>query len=239
VGLAQNWATANGCANGNESTQFVGTWEGYIQGSAISDESSTIRLTIVGANSNSLCGTVTFGTHSAPVTLPPVTDPLAAYPPASIASLYYGEGPTAPILGVAYTMQDGTFLGQRATFHVDNTEVMVGWCLAQTSYPTNGCSDFRCDPLGAVDAATDWRRGVCKGSVCECNVDHCTASHSFTNLFDLTFSDDQVLGTLNAQKVVTFNRVGCAKSGGACQTNSDCCGQLCVASGADGGSVCK
>lgn len=234
------WALADGCVTGNESTQFFGTWEGNVQGAAIGDEASTIRLTILGANSKGLCGTVTFGIHTAPVTLPAVTDPLAAYPPASIApSYYYGEAPSTPILGVAYTMQDGTFLGQRATFHVDGAEVMLEWCSLQTAYPINGCSEFGCDPLGAITAGTDWRRSVCKGPICECNVDHCSASHSYSNLFDLTFSNDQALGTLNAQKVVTFNRVGCAKSGETCETNSDCCGQLCAATNADGGTVCK
>jgi hypothetical protein len=58
------------------------------------------------------------GTHTAPVTLPPVTDPSGIYPPNSIypssevMSYRYG-----PILGFAYAIQNGKIEGQRATFN--------------------------------------------------------------------------------------------------------------------------
>jgi len=252
------WDVADGCVTGNELAQFVGTWEGYIHGTAIGDEASTIRLKILGANSNGLCGTVTFGIDTAPVTLPPVTDPAAVYPPESIAPSYSTAG-SAPILGLAYTMQGGQVLGQRATFQLAYSEVFKDWCSVQTSYPASAnCLMFTCEPGDEHVASssspsysyystnpdlkfydTMSRMMMCKGpGICECNVAQCAAVNKYNTLFDLTFNNDQALGTLGAQ-VVTFDRAGCAKSGGACQSNSDCCDQLCVASGADVGTVCK
>ncbi len=118
------WSTPDGCVTGNESAQFVGVWEGYIQGTSIGDESSTFRLNILGANSSGLCGTVTVGTHTAPVTLPPVTDPNGPYPPNSILpSTLAMNNEYEPILGLAYTIQDGRIDGQHATFSFAYKEV--------------------------------------------------------------------------------------------------------------------
>jgi hypothetical protein len=241
------WATADGCLTGNESAEIVGTWEGTIQGAA-DNEASTMRLQILGANSNGLCGTVTFGIHTAAVTLPPVTDPSTEYPPDMLGPSNYPlpNVYSQPILGLPYAMQNGTILGERATFQIGYKEVFKEWCEVQKSYPMwADCTVFSCEPGNGRSTSeptysyyteqpnvrfydTIERMTMCKGSViCQCNVEHCIANRDGLLLFDLTFDGDQAIGSFNGQDVVQFARVTCIASGASCSSDNDCCSGVC------------
>lgn len=220
------WSAPNSCVTGNENSLFVGTWEGYIQGSPIGDEASSLRLNIMGANSSGLCGTVTMGTTTAPVTLPPATDPTAWYPP-NIPQQELTSRPLGPVLGFAYTIQNGQVAGQRTTFEVSYTEIMKSWCEIQTSYPqVSAGSAYGCLPaangtsgMGTDQCAISLIDGgqqtvacsqawfcISRGrGTCACDAAACTAALDGT-LFDLLFNGNQAMGTFGADTVV-FNRV--------------------------------
>ncbi len=143
-----DWPTPDGCVVGNEMASLVGVWEGYYQGTSIGDEKSTFRLTIIGANAQKgLCGTISFGTHTAAVAFPPpATDPAADYPPNSAA---YNVDPALGMvyitLGLPYTVLDGKVDGQRVTFGYSVMEIFKSWCALQTPYPADSsCYNFLC-----------------------------------------------------------------------------------------------
>ncbi|GEM_PF-1752489 len=255
------WATANGCITDNENSQFVGLWEGYIQGTPIGDEASSIRLNILGANPNGLCGTVTFGLHTAPVTLPPATDATGVYPPESIAPTNCvrpgNYHPLDHLLGFAYTIQNGKIDERRTTFAISYTELYKSWCPLQTSYPTNQPSGYNCLPNtgsssssgkcyiatsdGGLQEVTCTQMCLCTATlnVCACDPHGCVAAlNTSETLFDLLFNGNQAMGTFGSSSVV-FNRVDpCRASGEPCEFASQCCTQACEAS--DGGDpVCE
>lgn len=253
------WATADGCVIGTENAQFIGTWEGYIQGTPIGDEPSSLRLNIVGANSRGLCGTVTVGTHTAPVTIPPATTATDVYPPGATISPNCRRGPAPPldpILGLAYTIQDGKSDGQRATFAISYTEVYRSWCSLQTSYPNDLLTGYACLPNtgGYVDSEGNcyigngsWQQESCMQfclcaptvNICACGPQGCTANPDTSDhLFDLLFNGNQAMGMFGSSNVV-FNRVAaCLASGSPCQIDGECCTQSCAANG-DAGFACK
>jgi hypothetical protein len=222
------WGTPDGCVTGNESAQFVGVWEGYIQGSSIGDESNTVRLNILGANANGLCGTITFGTHTAQVTLPPVTDSTGIYPPDSIypTSKLMSDSWLERILGLPYTIQHGQIADQRATFEMSLRETYISWCSLQNIYqPVAGRSTFfLCAPGGASPYSDDPTAQCSSGTdnlgqshsvscaqyqlcairyVCECNSIQCTARYLSDLHVDIAFASDQATGTLNLHRVYT------------------------------------
>ena len=202
------WSAPDACVIGNESPALVGTWEGYFQGTSIGDEASTFRLNILGANpTKGLCGTITFGTHTTPVTLPPATDPAAEYPPADMYQVPEGSlGGLRPMLGLPYTILDGKYDGQRVTFAYTATETIKSWCEIQTSYPNgSSCSQFHCrDVIPGVTGAGTCYLGqptacivppACFYDACLCNASRCTANRDYVNAkFDLVFNGDEVTG---------------------------------------------
>jgi hypothetical protein len=207
---------------------LVGVWEGYFQGSQIGAEKSTFRLNILGANdTHGLCGTLTYGTHTAPVTIPPATDPTVLYPPQN----YYPQsgqitGPIGTILGVAQTILNGNIDGQRVTFEVSPYEIYKSWCALQTPYEDEQtCGKYWCLPNEAggqsspgtcyeVDPATNQNHNVpcdqfflCNSfRVCDCDASGCTATQNNLSQFDLIFSADQATGVASGQNVI-LNRV--------------------------------
>lgn len=227
------WPTEDACADGPQQTQFIGQWEGYVQGTAIDDEWNTFRLNITGANDTRVCGTLTFGTHTAPVTLPPVTDPNEMFPPASVRSAQRNFGVlNGPYLGVPYTFQNGQRDGQRITFQYTISEVFVQWCSMQSAYAfRNACSEFQCVPGGysftgggdspgatcQTQVSQDgppidvpcWKLELCEGGmnpVCICNASRCVAQVQLSELFDLTFKGDEATGVTGSSTVL-FHRV--------------------------------
>jgi hypothetical protein len=212
---------------GNENPLFVGTWEGYVQGSPIGDEKSSLRLNILGANSNGLCGTLTVGTHTEPVTFPAATDPTAWYPP-TFSPDELRSGSFGPILGYVYTVLSGEIAGQRTTFDVSYREIFNTWCELQTSYAKNlAYPEYGCLPANSggylsndpadqcyislmsgerqyVPCAQGW---LCRdmNSVCSCTSAGCTAASGGLR-FDLLFNGNQAAGTFGSDNVV-FNRI--------------------------------
>jgi hypothetical protein len=215
----------------------------------------------MGANSSGLCGTVTIGTHTTPVTLPPATDAAAVYPPPSIAPTNcYRPGNNHPldhILGLAYTILDGKTDAQRATFAISYTELYKSWCPLQTSYPSDLPPGYDCLPStgnstnngkcyitafnGDLQEVSCTQMCLCTTlDICACNSLRCVAKPDTSEtLFDLLFNGDQAMGTFGSSNVV-FNRVArsCVASGQACNADADCCSQLCVMNG-DGGAACQ
>ena len=157
------WPSPDACVVGSEMTMFVGVWEGYVQGSSIGDEASTFRINILGANSaNGLCGTVTYGIHTAAVTIPQATDPTVR--PALVPSNGTQPNPSmVPILGLSYTIRDGKVDGQRATFRVDLYEIFKSWCALQTPYATDqACDQYNCTPNWSGTATQEGSSEVCQ-----------------------------------------------------------------------------
>lgn len=143
------WPSNDDCTTGTQQPQFLGLWDGYVQGTAIDDQLSTFLLNITAANETRVCGTLTFGDRTVAVTLPAATDRDAAYPPASVAATA-NDQIHGPFLGVAYTLQNGQRNGPRVTFKFAASEVFKQWCSLQTPYEymyTQGvtpCSDYHC-----------------------------------------------------------------------------------------------
>jgi len=209
-----DWTTPNACVVGSEITSIVGLWEGYYQG--LSGEVNTFRLNIVGANlANGICGTITFGSHTAPVAYPPpATDPTAVYPPAGFSpDIDVINGKIGPILGLPYTILDGKIEGQRVTFGYSVNEILRSWCPLQTSYAQDdSCNWFGCLPNGtttlpANPAGCTITIGgqtksyscaqvmICRMTEsCTCDATHCVASHFDSGSFDLVFADGGATG---------------------------------------------
>jgi hypothetical protein len=220
------WLAPDACVTGNENAAIVGEWVGYYQGTSIDDESSTFRLKILGANATKgVCGTLTFGAHTAAIAMPVATNPATVPAETALGSV---------MLGAPYTLLDGALDGQRVTFSYSQPEVYKSWCELQTSYPTdNSCTRFQC--LSSSSSIERESAGVCyltnqdgsnkhsysclgidicvmySASGCVCNATGCTAVMSGSGvLFDLTFTGDQATGVSTAatgNRTVIFNRV--------------------------------
>ena len=222
-----DWTSPNACVVGSEITSIVGLWDGYYQGQ--SGEENTFRLDIVGANlTNGICGTITFGTHTAPVAYPPpATDPTAVYPPAGFSSSVRAmNGMMTPILGLPYTILNGRIDGQRVSFGFSVNEILKSWCALQTSYAwDDSCTWFGCLPNGSIVGSTD-PAGTCTIATagqkktyscaqtmmcnmsprCSCDATHCVATSSTGSTFDLIFADGGATGVGNGSNVI-LNRV--------------------------------
>ncbi|MGC4116840.1 MAG: hypothetical protein QM765_20220 [Myxococcales bacterium] len=218
-------AAANACVTGDESPLFVGRWEGYYMGSEIGDEFSTVRLDIVGANATGLCGTLTFGIHTAPVTLPPATDPTSDYPD---QSLLQNGWDAAPILGLPYTILGGKIDGHRTTFHANAHEIYRSWCEIQTSYrlapndnrytclPSLGAAGWTTTPSGErscflTNSETNQNQTVACSQLdhcnmentCLCNSSGCTANDTQWNWrFDIVVNGDSAFGVFDSINLV-------------------------------------
>lgn len=124
------WLAPDACVTGNENAAIVGEWVGYYQGTSIDDESSTFRLKILGANATKgVCGTLTFGAHTAAIAMPVATDPAIA--PAGTPLATNAGAPSAVnslMLGVPYTLINGAMDGQRVTFQFSEAEIYRSWC---------------------------------------------------------------------------------------------------------------
>ncbi len=225
-----NYAAPDACVTGNELSAFVGQWDGYYQGSGMSDDNSTFHLNILGANAtNGLCGTITYGVHPTPVTLPAATDPTADYPPAALNLGTSVNRPSSmPLMGVAYTLVNGRIDGQRIRFDVNTFEVFKSWCEIQSSYPADdSCLHFMCAPNMASRGSTDGSgpcylidpntqqeypyncnqlNGCSAMDVCDCDAKHCTAGSMVTIPFDLLVSGDQATGKGSSYDVI-LNRL--------------------------------
>jgi len=225
------WPSNDDCTTGTQQSQFLGQWDGYVQGTSISDQFSTFLLNITAANETRVCGTLTFGDSAPLVTLPPVTDPNDVYPPAAIRA--QSRTIQGPFLGVPYMLINGQRNNQRMTFNIALSEVFKEWCSMQPAYGfRNGCSEFQCVPAGnsfsppGPDAlATDichtqvtadsppievpcGRLALCSAfnPFCVCNASHCVAKVSDWNSFDLTISGDTASGAYGSGTVL-FHRV--------------------------------
>ena len=225
------WPSNDDCTSGTQQPQFLGQWDGYIQGTSISDQFSTFLLNITAANETRVCGTLTFGDRAPLVTLPPVTDPNDVYPPATIRS--QSRTIQGPFLGVPYTLINGQRNNQRMTFNVALSEVFKEWCSMQRVYGfRNGCSEFQCVPAGnmfsmpapdtlaTADCQTQvtengpimtvpcGRLALCSAMnpFCVCNASQCVAKVSDGNSFDLTISGDTASG-VDGSGAVLFHRV--------------------------------
>jgi hypothetical protein len=224
--MLPDWPTPNSCVVGSEITSIVGQWEGYFQG--LLGEPNTFRLDIMGANSTKgLCGTITFGSHTAPVAYPPpATDPTAVYPPdgfsANVDVMYGNMG---PILGLPYTILDGKVDGQRVTFTYNVNEIAKSWCVLQTPYAwDDSCTHFGCLPNGngtgpgnpagcTITIGGQTKSYSCAQfmmcdahPMCDCDATHCVAGGLRVSSFDLVFSGGGVTGLGNGMNVI-LNRV--------------------------------
>jgi hypothetical protein len=225
------WPPNDDCTTGTQQPQFLGQWDGYIQGTSISDQFSTFLLNITAANETRVCGTLTFGDRAPLVTLPPVTDPNNVYPPATIRA--QSRTIQGPFLGVPYTLISGQRNNQRMTFDVALSEVFKEWCSLQSPYGfRNGCSEFQCVPAGysfslrgpdalaTADCQTQvtengpmitvpcGRLMLCSAMnpFCVCNASHCVAKVSDSDSFDLTISGDTASGVYGSSTVL-FHRL--------------------------------
>ncbi|HEY3451298.1 MAG TPA: hypothetical protein VGK67_33375 [Myxococcales bacterium] len=236
-GTMPSWPASDACATASESSIFGGAWEGYFQGSEIGDERSTFRLDITGADeAHGLCGTLTFGTHTAAVAIPPATDPTAIYPDRS----FYPPGPLGRpvevILGLPYTLLGGKIDGHRTTFGASTNEVYKSWCALQTPYNgspgapdrwdclPNWASETSMGPSGEwtscflINPDTHQKQSVpcfqwmmCCGylDVCACDSARCTARDENNGTrwhFDLVFNGEFASGVA-ADRNVLLSRV--------------------------------
>ena len=222
------WLAPDACVTGNENAAIVGEWVGYYQGTSIDDESSTFRLKILGANATKgVCGTLTFGAHTAAIVMPVATDPATVPAETALGSV---------LLGAPYTLLDGAVDGQRVTFSYSQPEVYKSWCELQTSYPVDSsCTRFQCLSASGNYEIVSEPTGVCyvanqdgsnkryysclsidvclkfAASGCVCAATGCTAVMSGSGaLFDLTFTGDQATGVssgVTGDRNVIFNRV--------------------------------
>jgi hypothetical protein len=218
------------CVTGNEQAALVGKWDGYYQGTGLSDEYATFHLNIMGANADKgLCGTIMFGTQTVPITIPPATDPTVNYPP---AALNLGTNPinpsSLPTPAFLYTILNGRIDGQRVRFNYSIDEIFNSWCALQTSYArTEDCTDFGCLPNWPAQGSTDpsgscflidptnqmhqyscVQMGGCSlNTICDCDKTHCVGRGNLGSAsFDLVFNGDQATGA-GAGGTTILNRV--------------------------------
>ena len=198
------WPSRTACAGTND-LPLVGSWRGYIENQPPPwDE---ISLTIEGANSSGLCGSIKFGNDEAP---PPATDPNLDYPPGAHSAEL---GATLSIPGSALTLLDGTTDGTRVRFRVAQAEAYESWCRLQTPYGSQGGTVCGCLPLGTatngagsctvsngsttltVDCGKARLCGATAPGACVCNSSVCAATRASSIGFDLRFTGDTAEGS--------------------------------------------
>lgn len=228
------WPTADGCVIGTGIAQFAGTWEGYYQGSSVSDEASTFRLQLGANAAQAQCGTITFGVHHAPTTLAPATSASEWYPSPDVYPIRISTTPNfTSILGLAYTLLEIKSDGQRVDVSYSLTEMLKSWCALQPSYPAGTAGQYNCC-LGTCAAMTidsttctvtkcpsGSDRPVpcnvlmyCSFAGCVCNECGCAAAPTVAgNTFHLTFDGDNVTGTDDAARTIIMQRISAADAG--------------------------
>lgn len=215
------WPSTTACA-GTSDLPVVGEWHGYVENAiAPWDE---IFLSIKGANSDGVCGTITIGNATPPA---PATDPNLVYPPGTWERVTL-------IPGYTLTLLDGTVDGARLRFQVSPPEAYQSWCALQTSYVAklgaNGCGcvpgyvngilagDNLCPVVDTVAGYTEKfncdQASMCgsfstRDTVCICNASGCgPIRDGVGDYFDLIVSGDTIEGsdTLHNNARMHFTR---------------------------------
>lgn len=188
-----------------------GTWVGYVESFAFEDGSDVVTVSIDSAGPGGVTGKVVFG--SRPLYDPP-SDPDVAFPPG------YQSG--YPLTGFVFTIDDGSFDGQRLQLAVTSIELWSEWCALQTpiaddeneglywcvpnwgytSDPASGCTQP--NPDTGEDVPVDCGKlELCQGNqICRCEASGCAifAAVSGDIAFDLKIVGDEADGSATGLK---------------------------------------
>jgi len=161
----------------SSASPLSGTYSGYLENYAFSDGSDAVVMKLAFSASNSVTGTIYFGTGSP---LPPATDPTVGYPPG------YGEsGPDSyawPLERFDFTVLGGTYASPRVEVSLQPTEVWKHWCEIQTvTYPwfsNDSREDGGCGSMlgyGCLPNHVSWQSGgsgSCAWQSCDTAMTH-------------------------------------------------------------------
>ncbi|HMJ55362.1 MAG TPA: hypothetical protein VK540_24975 [Polyangiaceae bacterium] len=199
---------------------LLGTWVGYVENYKFASGSDAVRVTILGADDATLCGTITFGTNALP---PPPQDADVGYP----VGMDFGLTVPAlsPLEGFPHTLQSGSIAGKRGKFEAILYEPWKAWCALQhTTYlwydDTFSCvSDWLAiyPPAGSGMPCAQTNPGtnesvpidcgklsLCGRSkaVCACDLIGCTAQpKNGSAVFDGQFIGGEATGTIKLPSI--------------------------------------
>jgi len=172
-----------------------------------------LRLTIRGADSATLCGTMTFGDATP---LPP-PNPDIGYPPNQDLTRWIPE--FLPIEGFVHTLFSGLVSGKRVRFQMLGLEPWRVWCGLQKSYlldpwgPQYSCvegwggydTDIDGGPMNCVVYTPNGTRqpvdcgkmfDCSSWNVCACNQSGCAADNIYPIDFDAQFEAAEARGSI-------------------------------------------
>jgi hypothetical protein len=177
--------------------EISGTWTGYVESYTFSDQSDAVTLNLSVAGST-VTGQATFGMSAAP---PAPTDPSVGYPPGLSLDPGGAGALSGPYPGFAFTIQNGTFSGDRLQFATSTTELWSAWCAAQTPIAdevnagnyscvhnwgiTGGATCSQTDPMTQQIIPVDCTKYVLCQQVCACTAQACSAGSDQSVHFDL------------------------------------------------------
>jgi hypothetical protein len=217
AGEVWGWSEEKACSVGPQ-LPIVGTWVGRSDTQRNPSGSDAVRLVISHANSQHVCGTLTFGREAAP--WPPVTTSDVAYPPALANTLQTSFGAyLASLEGVPRTLTRGHAELPRLRFRASYAQ-WKDWCAIQTPYPCEGIAtlEYYCVPASGPGGlsprvrhmdggvcVTDYegetrtidcgKATLCLGGPCTCTSLGCIAPPLWGSDYELTFDGDTAIGT--------------------------------------------